>query len=1831
MTDKSAASATSAVPSAPSAPSTIQDAFVSAIVSSLNSSKGDNLSFQTSFNDNETSPSFSLHILTHNFRKFSSRVGIIFQIRDTLTSIFQWETPSKTLSFMCIYTIICINPSLILMIPTMVLIFGFLLPSYELRYPSDSNTFLNKNLLVLKKSQANGKQSEGRDFATDIKNIQNSMSDYTRLYDSISNFLIKYTSFHDEKLSSTLFLSCVIISFFLMLFSHWISMRLVFLLLGWILILSRNSDVQKAVKVLIEEYKKNQLEINSNFFLNYDFIYNWINYNYIPPEVSKKVIFVEIFEFTLKIDEKNEKIVYYSSNPYALPPNKGSTPAEEGLRELLYDDSSITSSMNCIQPPDGYKFEKNSYWKVDDNNLENLRFNSNHKDWNRRRLIREDIPIISTQDITHSLRNKLEALENQLKTADDLLNGRINVYFPQKEKFLLDWVLDKLKEIKLNKMKSFDILPKLWEFLDTVLKCQSLLIESKCFSFQKYSFIAIFSTSMSLIVEIKNENILYSLASSIVKTLDYILSDEILSLFIQGSFTITTTILANFFYSIINLNLHNDVISTLGSRILKIWEGSIYGLESFKNVSEIVSSKVLPHICYLLGKEDTPSWVNDMFSIILGKTLFSVESLIGYLNFQIPDSKSKETTLKISDLGLFFDFLLNNLTDISHHSNVLLSLPRLFEIAQNSLNRDLLYSKRKINLNPSKITQLSDIFFLEILRLAINLCVEDDAFKYMIISNIIKMSRNNNGHYKSFNIIMEQQISEVLKKSFILIKNKNEDNTIITGWKLLHSLLEFDSELLLVYNEQLWLSLSQIDMVFEYSKICCQVIEVLVNNHKTHRSLHEFISNWIKFLKFYPICNNCILLSDEILIMVVKLTNNLSLNQIKSIINSILEDNHFEALKESVYLNSKNLFSENSYLLNVSENNVKSSFFIFYPLLSILHELIDAVIILNIWKDMVNLYESVLVKVFSNISMFFNDPGIYIIFRVHYKMMLISREYISSTNPYKGLKYIKSITEIKKIDPKVTFYMIQCQLVYLQYFDRENPEKFKIKDISLSINLILDHIIFSLENLPTNSSWEAGKMQSINSTNINLVYIYMINNQWMHLINKFSFFDKIKKIMDIFLKCSIENILEEINVSQTLTFSNLWYIYLSNAEIYELNLFGNVCLSTLMDYVFSIKFDKLLFRNDIKSYFNKQASENIIRKKNSNLDILKFKKITKYIQIIPINCIKDSIKGKLLDFLFYVDFQFTIKQYFTDMQLVENRKLLYRIMTTTNKLDSMLYDIFSLVYFCISLDNIIEKDKSLIIISTSISKEIIRKNIFSNNSHIIKLIKIIQKYQINLLDCYNIFLYQQNEYEFCIPGIIQLLLILFSEIQDTSKDIDDSLKKNITKLLKFYFKDIKKCLKILIQNYHKNTLDLKKIPNSIYLFRFFFQLSFSMSFKSYNKDLLKKLIFLISMSCFYYDNIDICLHKKSQDSLLFLLKIFCNKAENYDDILEICVTLIAVFKNMELFFMDHVKISNCDLESLSIYHFIEQRLQNLEFQDFKKISIILCYSLWEKKDINIVSNILCSILLSRAEKDSELQEEYTKLFQSIVSHLILIAKKTTDLEILYNFINLFNILLLEKSLYFSLQNLDQLFVIIVTSLSPSSKIINLSSNITIDDISKGFCKMISLILKKNYKKLYRRYHLLINCFQSLLHLFIFDTNTKMTKNNSFQRRPNWILASTSCSISAAKVYSDSLLYWIHILHLNKDIKKLKLGLSKTSEKIISKYLLWIIIEYIKLLLYYSINNEIKDILTPSIMEILKILSKYELEMINNALDNQGKTIFKKLYDNYMKYDKWNEA
>ncbi|KAG4306482.1 hypothetical protein PORY_000470 [Pneumocystis oryctolagi] len=1320
-------------PSSP--PATIQDVFVSAIASSLNSPKGDHFSPQISFEEEESIPTpFSLHVLTQNFRKLSSRLGIIFQTRDTLASIFQWEVPSKTLSFMCIYTILCINPSLVLLIPTTVFIFGFLLPSYEARYPSDFNSsLLNKETMTPKKSQANGKQSEGRDFTIDMRNIQNSISDYTRFYDKISDFLLKYTSFHDEKASSTVFLLCVIISFFLILFSHWIPIRLIFLLCGWVLILSRNLDVQKTIKVLTEEYKKNQLK-HSKFLLNYDFIYNWIDYNYIPPEISRKVITVEVFEFILKTDQEN-----------ALAGN------------------------------------------------------------------------------------------------------------------------------------------------------------------------------------------------------------------------------------------------------------------------------------------------------------------------------------------------------------------------------------------------------------------------------------------------------------------------------------------LLPYNQQLWSGFRRIDMTSEYSEICCKVIKIFVNNHKIYRSLHEFISDWIKSLNF-SLHNNCILLSDEILIIVMELTNNLSLNQIKTIINYILEENNYDMLKKSIYSELKK---------DLSKNRVKSSFFSFYPLLSILHESIDILIIKNILEDLVELYKFILEKVFSNISFFLDDPGTYLIFRIHYKAMLLSNEYISLTDPYKTLEYMKSISMLEKVDPKIIFYTTQCQFVYLQYFD-QNSTEFKAEKFSLLMDLILNRIILSLEHTSNNSSWKAGKMQLIDNTNISIAYIYTINNQWMHLINKFSFFNKIKEIVDIFLKYSVENTLEEININQILTFSNLFYIYLRNAEMYELSLFRDVYIFSFIDYVSSNEFDKSLFLNCIQSYSNKKLCEEFIKKKMDNYSILKFKKIVKYLQIIPVDCIEDLAKEKLLNFLFYIDFQFS-KQCFMDI-VFENRKLIYRIMVTTNS-ESMLYDIFSLIYLYVSLDNTKTNDDSLITVSNSISKEILRKKILSNDSLISKLIEIIEKYELDIFDQYCRFLCQKNEDEFYISGIVQLILMLFFEIQNELKlSIHAPLGKKINKLAKFFFKIIKKSLKELLSFFQKNNLNFEKILNSKYLFRFFFQLSPSISFTSSDKDFLKQFIFIVSKGCFYYEDVNICLHKKFQDLLSLLLKIYSSKAENYDDILDICVTLISVFKNVQFFYTDKLEVSSYfDFQSISIYYFIQQRLQNIEFQDFKRVSIILSYSSWEIEDVNAVANILCVILLSKIEKENNLQQKYSKLFQTVVFRLVLFAKKTTNLRVLYNFINLFNILLLKKSSHFSLQNLDQLFVIIVTSLSPSVLILN-ESDITNDDICKGFCRMIFLMLKKNYKKLLKRYHLLTLCFQSLLHLFFYkNTNIKMTKNSTFQRRPNWVLDSSSCSSSSAKIYSDVLLYWVNASQLNKDIKKPNLGSSKTFERAIAKYLLWIIIEYIKLLLHYSINNDVKDVLTLLIMEIFKIFSTNEFEMINNILDNQGKVVFKKLYDNYMKHDKWNEA
>ncbi|KAK6408304.1 Peroxisome size and maintenance regulator, partial [Oleoguttula sp. CCFEE 5521] len=84
-------------------------------------------------------PNFSVGMMSGNFRRFNSRVGIIFVFQNRLIHLFTWRHPPATLSFLAVYTLICLDPYLLPIIPIALVLFFVMLPSFLARHPAPNS------------------------------------------------------------------------------------------------------------------------------------------------------------------------------------------------------------------------------------------------------------------------------------------------------------------------------------------------------------------------------------------------------------------------------------------------------------------------------------------------------------------------------------------------------------------------------------------------------------------------------------------------------------------------------------------------------------------------------------------------------------------------------------------------------------------------------------------------------------------------------------------------------------------------------------------------------------------------------------------------------------------------------------------------------------------------------------------------------------------------------------------------------------------------------------------------------------------------------------------------------------------------------------------------------------------------------------------------------------------------------------------------------------------------------------------------------------------------------------------------------------------------------------------------------------------------------------------------------------------------------------------------------------------------------------------------------------------------------------------------------------
>ncbi|KAI0853309.1 Pex24p-domain-containing protein [Daldinia vernicosa] len=300
-------------------------------------------------------PNFNLPTMSNNFRRFNARIGVVFDFQARVIRLLSWRQPTHTISFLAIFTFVCLDPYLLPIIPLTALLICVLVPSFVARHPAAE--------FSLSSEQAIGYSPHGpplapaitvkpvkelsRDFFRNMRDLQNSMEDFSQLHDNIIRLVVPRTNFSDEALSSALFVSIFIVCVFMSIASNILPWRLIFLSIGWVVICTGHPTVQRQLQAAHEKHIHPQEEKARSW------IEQWIERDVIldnAPEVRE----VEIFELQRLSNAGEWEPWLFSAAPYdPLSPRRIAGDRPVGTR--FFED---------VLPPKGWEWSEKK-WALD--------------------------------------------------------------------------------------------------------------------------------------------------------------------------------------------------------------------------------------------------------------------------------------------------------------------------------------------------------------------------------------------------------------------------------------------------------------------------------------------------------------------------------------------------------------------------------------------------------------------------------------------------------------------------------------------------------------------------------------------------------------------------------------------------------------------------------------------------------------------------------------------------------------------------------------------------------------------------------------------------------------------------------------------------------------------------------------------------------------------------------------------------------------------------------------------------------------------------------------------------------------------------------------------------------------------------------------------------------------------------------------------------------------------------------------------------------------------------------------------------------------------------
>lgn len=181
------------------------------------------------------------------------------------------------------------------------------------------------------------------------------------------------------------------------------------------------------------------------------------------------------------------------------------------------------------------------------------------------------------------------------------------------------------------------------------------------------------------------------------------------------------------------------------------------------------------------------------------------------------------------------------------------------------------------------------------------------------------------------------------------------------------------------------------------------------------------------------------------------------------------------------------------------------------------------------------------------------------------------------------------------------------------------------------------------------------------------------------------------------------------------------------------------------------------------------------------------------------------------------------------------------------------------------------------------------------------------------------------------------------------------------------------------------------------------------------------------------------------------------------------------------------------------------------------------------------------------------------------------------------------------------------------------------------------CRLLGTLFGLYRKKLSGRFHLVLPIMQQLLRCLFTSTPNASAKSSSLiSTQPPWIKgkASTPLQIEHAGQYTRLLTSICDPTVSSVELQRAgpNQGLSDNTKKIKSlsgQYLQYVVMEYANSQLRGHLAPEMKTALLPGLYAVLDVMSKDTMRAMNAAMDSSARAVFKRLYEDYVKFGKWN--